>query len=146
MSLNQAVITPTEADVFLALEAAWLLLTDTVKEDHISKASIYMQTAWTCSDIDWSDDTTIPDDVKQACAYYALADSNGNLYPEATATPTDKGNILEETKKAGSLQKTVKYSDSHLNDSGDLLQFPNSLMSPYCYGAGGSGSRTAIRT
>ena len=146
MALNKVIITPTEADVFLALEAAWLLLTDPIKTDHIAKASVYMQTKWTCSAVDWDDDTTITDEQKEACAYYALADSNGNLYYDPTDTPSGSGNVIEETKKAGSLQKTVKYSDNNLEESSNLLQYPNTLMGVECASASSSGAVDAIRT
>jgi|LGVE01.1.fsa_nt_gb hypothetical protein len=141
MALNKAIITVVEADTTLALEAAWLLLTDTVKESHIAKASVYIQTVWECTDIDWSDDSTIPEEVKEACAYFALADSNGNLYADPKDEVTGKGLISEETDKVGSLASTVKYCcDKGVVDNYDLLQYPNALMGVWCNASSGTGS------
>jgi len=145
MSLNKAIITPAEADAILVTETDWLALTDPVKEGHIAKASVYMQTRFTCSEIDWSDDTTFTDEIKEACAYFALADSNGNLYTDPTDTPSGKGNIIEESDKVGSLASTVKYSDQGAHTSYDLLQYPNALMGVDCTSSSGAGSKKAIR-
>jgi len=146
MSLNKAIITPAEADVILATETDWLALTDPVKEAHIAKASVYMQTRFTCSEIDWSDDTTFTTEIQEACAYFALASSNGNLYPDPKATPDEKGNVIEETDKVGSLQSTVKYSETmNVTTSYDLLNYPNSLMGVDCFASSGGGSKKAIR-
>ena len=147
MALNKAIITVAEADLTLALEADWLALADSIKEAHISKASVYIQTVWTCSEVDWSDDTTITDEVKEACAYYALVDSNGNLYADPTDEVTGKGLILEETDKVGSLASTVKYCcENGVVDKHDLLQYPNALMRVGCSASSGAGSRKLIRT
>jgi len=98
MSLNMTVITPSEADVFLADKADWLALTDSVKEGHIAKASVYLQTAWTCTDIDWDDDNTISSVVKEACSYYAYANFVGNLYPSLDVDGTALGRLTQQTE------------------------------------------------
>lgn len=146
MTLVKDIITPTEADATLALEAAWLLLTDQVKEDHIAKASVYMQTVWTCEDVDYTDDTTFTDDFKEACAYYSLADSNGNLYDSPADTLSGLGDIIETSDKVGSLSTTVKYDDNGQATKADLLSYPNALMGAECVSVSGSGSKKAVRT
>ena len=127
MSLNKAIITPAEADAILTQEAAWLALTDTVKEYHIAFASVYMQLNWLCTDVDWDDDTTITAEQEEACAYYALASSNGNLYSDTKQSSVAHGLLQEETKKLGSLVKTVKYHAGS-DVTVDPLQYPNMLM------------------
>lgn len=146
MSLNKVIITPTEADVTLALESDWLLLTDPVKTDHIAKASVYVQTNWSCSEITWSDATTIGADIKEAVAYYALADFRGNLYPESSDLDDTQGFLTEETKVMGPMKKTLKYDTSKGTDEIYHLQYPDALMAPYCNRISGAGSVKAVRT
>jgi len=133
MTINKAIISPAEADVILVLNADWIALDEAYKTAHIAKASTYIQTKWNCTDIDWEDSETFPDEVKEACAYFALADMNGNLYYDLTASDlTGKGNIIEETDKVASLQSTIKYSDKGVISQSALLQYPNALMNSVC--------------
>lgn len=144
MGLNKALITVEEADSILSLESDWLALSTETKEKHIERASYYIQLNWTCSEIDWNESTTITDDVKSACSYYALADYYENLYSSVSVKET--GKIIEESDSVGSLKSTIKY-DSGLNkDLTDPLQFPNALMGFDCTKKSGSaGSVKAVR-
>lgn len=134
--MRKDIITPAEADVFLAAYADWLALTpDSVKEAHIAKASVYVQTSWTCVDIDWSDDLTIPEDVKEAVAYYAYADMHSVLYGDVT-TSRDVGDLQMKSVRAGDVTVAKAYfkgigSVSKMGTNSPL-GYPNSLMGTYC--------------
>lgn len=142
MSLNRAVITPAESQVILSAEADWMALTDDEQEQHISIGSVYIQTKWTCLEVDWDDDTTISDEIKEACAYYSLADLRGTLY-ESSVSDDSTGKIVEESKAVGSLKSTTKWADN--NTTKHYTQYPDGLMSIECTKVGGSGSVVAVR-
>lgn len=143
MSINRAIITAAESQVILSNEAEWLALTDTVQEYHISRASVYIQTRWTCDEIDYDDDTTITDEVKEACAYYALADLNGTLLDSSVSDDT-VGKVIEESKKVGSLTKTIKWADN--NEQKHYLSYPDMLMEIGCSSANSGCCVAAVRT
>ena len=125
-----SLITVVESDIYNALSADWVALSDPIKEAHIFNASVYMQTKWRCVDVDWSDPTTLDDDLKRACAYYADADRIGVL--SAPIELTDKhGNVIEETRKLGTMLKTTKWAEGGTT-SGDPLESVNSLMAVHC--------------
>ncbi len=125
-------ITIPESDTYNALSADWLALADEVKDAHIYNASVYMQTRWDCVDVVWSDPTTLDDDLKRACSYYAEADRLGSLNPDVSDTSA-KGRITEETGQVDTLRETIKYSDSGALVSGDNpLAMIDSIMSLYC--------------
>lgn len=140
MALNKTIITAAEADAILALETEWLALTDPVKEYHIALASVYMQTQWTCTSVDWDDDTTISEELEEACAYYALASANGNLYADAKAENVAKGMVKEETSKLGSLSDSIKYCCNSGNQTLSPLMYPDTLMGTECSLVRGLGS------
>ncbi len=131
MALNRAIITPAESQVILAAESDWIALTDSVQEQHIEKGSVYVQTQWTCVDVDWDDDTTISQEIKDAVAYYSLADFRGTLYDSTAPSETDLGKISEESSAVGSLKKTIKYCCDEA-PSTNPLQYPDSLMRIEC--------------
>ena len=139
MALVKDIITAAEADAILTNETDWLAQTDAEKERHIGYASTYMQQKWVCVDIDWSDDTTISDDMKEACAYYALASFNDTLYPSTEASADTQGVVVEQTDKVGSLQSTTKW-DAGGGQTTYPLQYPNALMCFECEKASGAGS------
>ena len=124
-------ITIAESDTYNALSADWIALTDPVKTAHIFNASVYMQGQWTCAGVDWSDATTLDDDIKRACAYYADADRIGVLNT-AVADVDKKGRVIEETGKLGTMLKTVKWAESGAAATGNPLESINAIMSLYC--------------
>ena len=133
-------ITTKEADSYLKQDESWMNLDKKVKENHIYNASVYMQVNWTCVDVDWSDPSTLNDDLKRSCAYYANADRIGVLNPSISNTPSH-GQVIEETGKLGTMSKTTKWSDKGSNVNGNPLGSINSIMSLYC----NSKSGTLIR-
>ncbi len=136
-------ITNEEADVFNALSEDWLALDEAQKTNYIFNASLYMQTRWTCIDVDWTDTTTLTDVLKRACAYYAEADRLQVLFAEMT--PTDaKGRVIEETGKVGTLLETTKWADSGAIYSGDPLEKVDALMYISCTRSG-VGSSELVR-
>lgn len=143
MSLNRAIITAAESQVILSAESDWMALTDAEQEQHISKGSVYIQTKWTCADVDYDDDTTISDEIKEACAYYSLADLRGTLYETSDADDTI-GKVIEESKKVGSLATTTKWADDGATKY--YLQYPDSLMAIECTKSYSGGCAKAIRT
>lgn len=146
MALNKALITPEEADVFLAMYPDWIALDTPAKTDHIAKASVYLQTHWLCEDVDWSDESTLDEDVKESCAYYALADSVGTLYTSPDSTEETMGLVSEQTSKLGSLQTTVKYCCNNRGEKIYPLGYADALMGTQCEKLDtGAGSRKTIR-
>ncbi len=145
------IITVVEADVFLAAYPDWLALDDPTKETHIYNASLYIQTGWSCAvngvDIDWTDTANIPEEIKQACAYYALADSTGNLYGDVQVTPTATGRLTKKMVKAGSVTVDKEYAASgsaSIAGAAGSFGLPDDLMSIYCTGTG-AGSQALLR-
>lgn len=144
--MNRSIITAEESALYLSFSTEWVALDDDTMERHISLACVYMQSEWQCDGLDWNDSTAIPDEMKEACAYYALASFSGNLYTSADETVEQKGNIIEETDVLGPLESTLKYSDSGVASKSSVLQYPNTLMSIYCSSKRLSGAVWAVRT
>jgi len=144
--MNKAIITPAESDAYLAVYADWLALDNTIKEQHIEKASVYVQTQWTCIDVDWDDTPTIPDNIKEATAYYAYADFKGTLYGDPGDT-TEPGQLRSKLVTAGSVTVAKGYYKGSNNIYGSAAPFgyPDSLMELSCTSASGSGVTTLIR-
>ena len=132
--MRKDVITIAEADVVLFAQADWLSLSDAVKIASIGRASVYVQTKWSCADIDWEDDTTIFADVKEAIAYFAYADSKGVLYGNAGQLDSDI--LSSKSVKAASVTVTKVYATSRTlntpSSSMRQLGYPTDLMSMYC--------------
>ena len=142
--MNFETITIEEADTFLEQFSDWIDLDDDVKTVHIRKASVYAQTQWVCSDVVWEDDpdtddtetVDIPDEVKEAVAYYAYANFSGNLFgdPSVTEEPT-RGHLKSTRDKVGSLSTEKSYYQSGAYSSAgtkSTLGYPDSLMRVYC--------------
>lgn len=136
------IITIEEADTYLALEADWLELDDPAKTNNISRASVYVQTKWVCNDIDYDDEDTIPEVVKEACAWYALANSRNLLYPDMQPSDRDGGFLTEKTIGAGALKKTIKFSED--GNPAQVLSYPDDLMGTVCSVASSGGAVMAV--
>jgi hypothetical protein len=132
-----ALITITESDAYNTLSADWVVLSDALKTAHIFNASVYMQANWSCANVTWSDTSTLDDDLKRACAYYADADRLGVL-TDAIAVTEKHGRIIEETGKLGSMGKTVKWADSGALTSGNPLQSIDTMVKLYCTSISGT--------
>lgn len=146
MTIEKALITPAQADATLASESDWKDLATPEKTNHIAFASTYVQLNWYCTGIDWSDETTIPDEVKEAVAYYALANSRGTLFEDTNPQTERSGDVQEKTSQLGGLKSTVKYFESSESEEGYPLQYPDALMDFYCNKvSGGAGSVKAVR-
>ena len=145
--MRKDIITVAEADVLLSLYQEWLSLTPLQREKHISKASVYVQTQWTCVDIDWDDDLTIGDDIREAIAYYAYADAAGVLYGDVTAS-RDVGDLQMKSIKTGEVTVAKAYFKGigSINKTGTQspLGYPNSLMGAHC-SANCASASTLIR-
>lgn len=114
MALTPNLITEAEADLALPIELypEWNLLSTVQKDNHIRNASTYTRLTWSCSDEDFVT-PNLSDDAKHAVALYAEADRAGNLYASASTSPPASGGALTELKlKAGSVEKTEKWSDT----------------------------------
>ncbi len=133
-----SIITVAEADTYLAAFPDWLALDVSVKEAHISNASLYIQTKWSCAvagvAIDWTNTLNIPDEIKHACAWYALADSSGNLYGDVQTADPGTGKLTGKSVKAGSVTVTKSFSSGSVAISGSASShgLPDDLMSIYC--------------
>lgn len=126
-------ITVVESDTYNADSSDWLALTDAVKSGHIFNASLYMQTRWTCTDIEWDDTTTMTDNTKRACAYYAEADRLGLLF-QAMAEPDEPhGRLIETTEEISGMRETNKWSSFGPTVTGtNPLEGADALMMPEC--------------
>jgi len=130
--MNKAIITPTEADVILVQFADWIALSNALKTSHIAKASVYVQTQWTCVDVDWAISADIADDIKEAVAYYAMADMANTLFGDVTSAD-DRGKIKRERSKVGSLEEEFEYSGATPTYSTRRsFGYPDVLMESLC--------------
>lgn len=131
--MEYALITPAEADATLDQHDDWLALTDSAKEAHIAKASVYVQTQWVCTDVDWTG--TIPDIIKTAVAFYALSDMGGNLYGDPSETIEYHGSLKSKSEKLGPLEEEVSYfrgGGQHPSGVGRSNGYPDALMASLC--------------
>jgi len=143
--MNKSVITLAEADVILAQFTDWVALSNALKLSHITKASVYAQTQWTCVDVDWTDSLLVPADIKEAVAYYAAADMSGNLFGDVSSADTDKGKIKRERSKVGSLEEEFEYSGSvPLYATRRSLGYPDVLMGTLCTKTSGEVTLTRV--
>ncbi|HEG4382294.1 TPA: protein singed [Klebsiella pneumoniae] len=77
-----------------------------------------------------TNETIIPDDVKQAGAYAALAASNGGLYQQKT----DSGVLLSKTVDADDVSVSKTFAELATNSSALLdsdLQLALAMLKPY---------------
>lgn len=125
------IITIEESDTYNTSSTDWLELSDTEKTLHIFYASLYIQTKWTCLEIDWEDLTTVPDDIKRACAYYADADRLKLLYSPMTADYA-KGRLVEQTNGMDPFVETLKWAAIGPDYSGKPLERIDAIMSTAC--------------
>ena len=140
--MNKAVITPDEADIFLAGYDTWLALAAEVKRRHIARASVYAQTQWTCTSVVWVDDPDTAEDeidipavVKEAVAFYAYADSQNNLFGNVVTADEPRGNLRSLKSSIGDLSDEVTYFKGGVTTpSGTMksLGYPDSLMESLC--------------
>jgi len=136
-------ITRDQADTYNDASTAWLALTNDEKDAHIYTATVYMQTMWTCTDVEWDDLTTLDDDLLRACAYYADADRQGYLYPTAEIIEGHRA-LTRKTQKLGSMEKTLEWSDTAGLRTARPLSPIDSIMYVYCVRTGG-GSGVVTR-
>lgn len=134
--MNTAVITVDEANGFLSQFPTWLALDDAAKTHHISRASVYAQTHYTCDDIVWEDPgKDIPAEANEAVAYFAYADSQGNLYGDPATVDEYTGKVRSKKEQLGDmLEETSWYRGGVSSPSGAArsLGYPHTLMSVHC--------------
>jgi hypothetical protein len=124
--MNRAIITPAEADVFLANYPDWLALETDAKVLHIDRASVHVQTAWVCVDTNWDEPA---EDQKEAVAHYAYADFLDVLYTPAGAPAS--GELKLKRVVAGDVEVEKEWFKGTVSKPGGL-QYPDTLMSVYC--------------
>ena len=141
--MNTAVINVSESNTTLAQFSDWLALPDSSKKFHITRASVYAQTYYSCTDIVWEDDpdtveveaVNIPDEVKEAVAYFAYADFKGNLYGDPATADEYYGKLRSKKEQLGDLlEETSWYRGGATSPNGvaKSLGYPHTLMSIYC--------------
>lgn len=142
--MNYAIITPEQSDVYLARFADWIALDDPTKVEHISRASVYVQTQWSCvdtvvfeddPDTDEVEEVAIPDEIMKATAEYAYVDFQGNLYGDPATDEDPHGNLRSQSDQVGDLKTEISWykggaQSSYGTDAN--TGFPDSLMSTYC--------------
>jgi len=136
-------VTKTDADLFLAEFADWLVLSDGIKDANIRKASLYVQSKWESEAIDWADPLTIPVEVNEATAFYAYSTFKGILIGSPGEIPTGTGKVKIESSKAGSVSSYVEYFGSSAVGMANLhpLAYPDMLMETVCVRKGSSLTR-----
>lgn len=117
------------ADSYNGLE--WEALSDAVKTEHIYKATVHMRTRWICVDVDWDDLTTLNDDLKKACAYYAEADRLGVLFTALAYSEPHRAKVKERKKLEG-MEKEIEWSAIGAFTTGNPLASIDAIMSVYC--------------
>jgi len=127
-------VTKADSNLFLAEFSDWLALSDAIKDAHIRKASLYVQSKWESEDIDWTDSLTIPVEVNEATAFYAYSVYKGVLIGSPGEIPAGTGKIKVESSKAGSVSSYVEYFGSQAVGAGNLspLAYPDMLMETVC--------------
>ena len=126
-----SIITSAEADVFLALSPDWMALPSGDKDLKILNASLYIHSKWSCTGIDWSDLTTIDEDIKRACAYYAEADRVGVLF-DAIVKEDKHGKKTMYKQKLEGMEEVTQWSMFGQIVNGYPLQMMDSLMTLHC--------------
>lgn len=138
--MNTAIISIAEADAYLSAYTLWTALTDPEKTHHLTQACVYVQTQWVCEDVVYEDDpdttevevVSIPDEVKEAVAYYAYANSQGTLYGDPAVLDVKRGNLRSERKTLDKMTKEVSYfrgGSLYPFGTTSALGYPDSLMS-----------------
>jgi hypothetical protein len=141
--MNTTVISAADSDTFLAQFTSWTALDDEVKEFYIARACVYAQTKYTCADVVWEDDpdtddvevVSIPDEVKEAIAYFAYADSQSNLFGNPAVVDETKGKLRSHKEQLGDLlEEKSWYRGGETSPSGVArsLGYPHTLMSVHC--------------
>ncbi len=133
--MNLALITPAQADIYLADKEDWLDLDEDIKILHIEHSSVYVQTVWECIDVDWDDPLTIPDEVSKAVALYAYADLHNNLWGDVTSPDAVHGALKSQEDKVDVLlTKTEWYLGGSVTPSkfNRSLAYPDALMGTAC--------------
>lgn len=148
--MNTTVITVAEADVFLGQQAAWLGLDNAAKKAFIARGCVYAQTQWTCVDeVVWEGaEMDIPDELKEAVAYYAYADSGGNLYGDPASPEARHGGLRSVSSKLGELADETQYFQGGAQTGvGNMSAtgYADALMKVYCELAATSGSVPLVR-
>lgn len=144
--MNKEIITPTEADIYLSAYADWTDLSDPLKVIHISKGSVYAQLQWECVDVDWDDTINIPDNIKEAVAYYAYANFGDQLYGDPTEV-SEVGQLNKKLVKVGSVTTSKSYfrGKDIIYGAASPFGYPDSLMRISCTEVTSSNSTTLIR-
>lgn len=121
---------------FITVEDVNSILGDTWTEESKKARSVLMANTWMnglnlklpCSEA--TRETIIPDDVKQAGAYAALAASNGGLYQQKI----DSGVLLSKTVDADDVSVSKTFAELATNSSALLdsdLQLALAMLKPY---------------
>lgn len=108
--MNTTAITVEESNTYLSMYTTWLNLNEQAKKAFIARGSVYAQTQWTCvDDVVWEGTPAIPDEIKEAVAYYAYADYNGKLYGDPANPEERRGGLRATVAKVGDLMDEVQY-------------------------------------
>lgn len=137
-----SLITPSESDVFNVLSPVWIALTDPEKEAFIFNSSVYMQLNWDCESVEWDDPSTLDNDLKKACAFFAEADRIGVLFDEMKKEDVHGKKTMFKEKLEG-LEEITQWSMFGQAVNGNPLDSVNAIMKMYCTSI--SNSTTLIR-
>lgn len=122
-----SIVSILEADSFLVSKSDWAELSDSVKSENIKKAEVYILTNWESDSVDFSDEETINDGVKEACSLYAYASLHGNLFGDESSSFSRS--VKREVRKTGPIYKEFEYFSGRDNGgSMGYLSYPDSLM------------------
>lgn len=131
--MNREIISTQESDAILSVYPDWTSLESPEKLRYISMASVYVQTQWTCVDVDWSVSDDIPVDIKEAVAFYAMAAMAGTLFGDVTSNDGNKGKIKKERNKSGREEEEYEYfGSSPMYNTTKTFGYPDSLMETLC--------------
>lgn len=126
-----SLVTLAEADDFLPCELfpEWGTLTPKQKVEHLENASAYVQVTWNCTDVIWSDVTTLTESHKKMVSKYADMDGQGKLYPSSASGADSNAPTKKKTLKLSGLEKTIEYAQ--MDDSGtfnNLINLENQMI------------------
>ena len=130
MALKTPYCTVTEANAYLRTNDAWTSLSVTEKDAHLLNGRYYIDSNYTCSEID---ETAIPDEFKYANALLAEADLATSIF---TVDETGGSPVLGKRVKAGSVESETIYAGSRSTSPrlGAVDPYPKvtSILSAYC--------------
>ena len=140
MALKTPYCTVVEANAYLKSNEAWSNLDNSEKNTHLLNGRYYIDSNYTCSEID---EANIPDEFKYANALLAEFDLSVGIF---SVSATGNAPVVKEKAKAGEVESEITYAGSRSTSLrlNGIDQFPSvtSILNEYCSLEKGSGIKS----